>query len=231
MPQPVHQPIHSTTLPDRAMSFLLGQELKAPLIALKLQAESSGSTQSVIQAEHALRVIDNVLLYQRIQTDQHELELGPVHIGSALTEVLTQMQTYLDSVGCEAEVYVQHGITTVDSNRSALVSALESMLQSIVAAAKRPSPVSWHVFRVKDGIRISLTNNSVDLSTISMPSAQGFTTSTQPVQGIAGPATSLITAHGLLDALGGTMRKVHRRGGEEQGFGVTLQASAQLMLV
>lgn len=231
MPTAVNTSISATMLPDRTMAFLLGLELKTPLIALKLAAEQSGDVQSVVRAEQALRTIDSVMLCQRLQADQQQLQLEPVHIGSIMSDILDSLQSELETLGYENEIYVQHGITTVDADRNALRAGLECMLQTVIAAAQRPSPIKWHVFSTKDGVRISLTNNSVDLSTISMPSTDMAIASTQPVQGIAGSSTQLITAKSLFEALGGKMRKVRRQGGEQQGFGVTLQASAQLMLV
>jgi hypothetical protein len=231
MPQAIQRDIESSSVPDISMAFMLGVELKNPLIALKLAAERAGNETSVRQAEQALRTIDSVMLYQRLQASQQQLALEPIHIGSVMTDVLGTMQTHLDSLGYESEIHMQHGITTVDADKNALRTGLECMLEAMLSAAHRPSPITWHVFKAKDGIRISMTNNSVDVAGLTMPSIDQLHGSTQPVQGLAVAATHLVTAQGIFGALGGTMRKVRRSGGKMQGFGVTLRASQQMTLV
>ncbi|MFT4532512.1 MAG: hypothetical protein ACI9T8_000535 [Candidatus Saccharimonadales bacterium] len=211
--------------------FMMGEELKKPLTVIKALSESSTIGSPItLEARKALRTIDNVLLYQRLASEQTELVLTPVHLGSALTQVAADLQPLSIERGCETEVFIQSGIATVDVDRAALKSGLESLWQAVLSMTERPSPLSWHIFRTSKGIRISITNNSLDLSKVSFAStSSNIGRSRQPIAGIAGPATDLLTAHGIFEMLGSNLAKITREG--KSGLAVTLPISAQLALV
>lgn len=225
--------------PNRAMNrfdegnliFMLGEELKKPLTAIKALAENnSGKTAISLEARKALRTIDNVLLYQQLSSDQLALELTPVHIGNTLTKVATDLEPLSIERGCETEIYIQSGISAVDVNMQVLQSGLESLWQAVLGMTERPSPLNWHVYRAGNGIRVVVTNNSIDLSKVTLSSAQSSVgNSRQPMAGIAGPATDLLTARSMFELIGGNLSKMHKDG--NSGLGITLPISPQLALV
>jgi hypothetical protein len=95
---------------------------------------------------------------------------------------------------------------------------------------EKPSPVSWHVYRTAQGIRVAVVNNSLDMKKVSLSTKRTSAgKSKQPIAGIAGPATDLMTAKVLFTLLGSTLTKITKEG--QQGLAVTFRPSAQLALV
>ena len=214
--------------------FMMGEELKKPLTVIKALAESGQESQQsrmiILESKRALRSIDNIIFYKRIDADQMSLPLSPIHIGSTLTQVARDLQPLGYEYGCETEVFIQSGITTVSAHSQVLRSSIESLWQSVIAMTKKPSAMTWYVNRTKAGIKITIINNSIDLSKVGLRKTNNAVgLSSQPLNGVAGPATDLVVATKLLAILGGKLRKTKIRGIE--GFTVTLPISEQLALV
>lgn len=216
---------------EHKLVFMLGEELKVPLTAIKLLAENGSDAQAIsLEARKALRTVDNMLLYQQLSANQTMLQLEPVHVGSTLTQVANDLAPLSIQFGCETEVFIQSGINTVDVDSSLLRAGIESLWQSVLGMTDRPSPVVWHVYRNNQGIRVAVINNSLDLSKLKLANSyKNAGKSRQPFSGIAGPATDLVTAKGLFSLLGSKVTKITKEG--QQGFAVTLRPSAQLALV
>ena len=155
------------------------------------------------------------------------MNLEPVHIGSALTNVSKDLQPLSIEKGCETEVFIQSGLDPIDSDPKILTTGLESLWQAVLGMTMRPSPIVWKVYRTQQGIRVAVINNSVDLSKVKLFSNE--IKSRQPIAGIAGPATDLFTATGIFRALGTNVSKIHTEG--LHGLAVTLPISKQLALV
>jgi hypothetical protein len=218
-------------VPEHKLVFMMGEELKKPLTIIKLLADNNPDNSAIgLEARRALRTVDNLLLFQQLSTDQTSLLLEPVHVGSTLTQVANDLNPLSIEFGCETEVFIQSGITTVDVDSSLLKSGIESLWQAMLGMTEKPSPLSWHVYKTQSGIRIAVVNNSVDMSKISLKRSGSVAgTSRQPFAGIAGPATDLVTAKGLFNLLGADLAKVIKDG--KHGLAVTLNASRQLELV
>ncbi len=216
---------------EHKLVFMMGEELKKPLTAIKLLAENRSDMATVsLEARKALRTIDNILMYQQFSSEQTALVLEPVHIGSTLTQVANDLRPLSQEFGCETEVFIQSGISTVDVDKSVLRSGIESMWQAVLGMTERPSPLSWHVYRTNRGIRIAVINNSIDLSKVKLSqNSKNEGKSRQPFAGIAGPATDLVTAKGLFGLMDSQLSKVTKDG--QHGLAVTLNPSAQLALV
>lgn len=218
---------------DSNLIFMMGEELKKPLTAIKALSESNqdGSEKAIsLEAQRALRTIDNIVLLQQLSSEQISLNLMPIHIGSTLTQVSDYLQPLSLERGCETEVFIQSNISTVDVDKQVLKSGIESLWQALLGLTSRPSPLTWSVYRTKNGIRISVVNNSVDLSKVSFSKANNFNKySKQPIAGVAGSATDLLTARGLFELMGSGIRKVRKDG--NSGLAVTLPVSDQLALV
>jgi hypothetical protein len=216
---------------ENELVFMMGEELKKPLTNIKLLAENQSDTSTIgLEAHRALRTIDNIILFQQLSSDQLALSLEPIHIGSTLSSVATQLQPFSMEFGCETEVFIQSGINTVDTDREVLKSGLESLWQAMLGMTERPSTLSWHVYKSPKGIRVALLNNSVDLSKVSFSkNTYSAGSSRQPFAGVAGPATDLITASGLFSLLGSSLTKIKK--GSQQGLAVTLRTSTQLALI
>ena len=216
-------------LSNQDVLFLIGEELKRPLSTIKLLAESQASPDKIsLEAKIAMKTLDYILLFQRISHQQQELQLEPVHIGSALTAVKYDMEPISLQRGCETEIYVQSGVSAVDANRQVLRSAIESLWQAAIGLTQRPSPIRWHIYNSSSGIRLVVTNNSIDMKDIALDVSK-TTPSKQTNAGLSGPATDLLTAQGMFGALGTTLRKTRIDG--LQGISVTLPHSQQLTLV
>jgi hypothetical protein len=214
--------------------FMLGEELKKPLTAIKALAEfghENDQTRTIIlESRKALRTIDNMMLYKRLDRDQTALDLVPVHIGSALTQVAHDLKPLALEHGCETEVFIQSGIESVSAHSGALRSSIECLWQAVISMTQQPSAMTWHISRSKAGVQMTLTNSSIDLSQVTLKKDnQTIGISSQPYKGISGSATDLVIAAKLLDILGGTLRKTKKHG--VYGFTVTLPISEQLAFI
>jgi|GEM_PF-2338840 len=211
--------------------FMMGEELKKPLTVIKALAEYSHENDQsrtiILESKKALRTIDNMLLFKRIDADQLALQLSPVHVGSTLTQVAHDLQPLAAGRGCETEVFIQSGISSVNAHAGALKSSIECLWQAMITMTEKPSAMTWHVSRNKNGVQVSLTNSSIDLSRVALGRKNvAIGSSSQPYMGVSGAATDLILAHKLFLILGGTLRKTKKQGSE--GFTVTLPISEQL---
>lgn len=232
MPRQISPEIgQSRQFSEHNLVFMMGEELKKPLTAIKLLAENNANLSTIsLEARRALRTVDNVLLYQQISTEQVSLLLEPIHLGSTITQVAHDLKPLSIEFGCETEVFIQPGMTTVDVDNSVLRSGIESLWQAVLGMAERPSPLTWHVYRTKQGIRVAVINNSMDLKKVSLSYRQSSAgKSRQPFAGIAGPATDLMTARALFMLLGSPLTKISKEG--HYGLAVTFKPSAQLALV
>jgi hypothetical protein len=214
--------------------FMMGEELKKPLTVIKALAEfgleNDQSRTIIVESRRALRTIDNMMLYKRIDSSQTMLDLGPVHVGSTLTQVAHDLLPLALEHGCETEVFIQSGIESVSAHPGALKSSIECLWQAVISMTQKPSAITWHVSKNKQGIQITLTNSSIDLSHVTLKkNNRAIGVSAQPYKGVSGSATDLVLAAKFLDFLGGTLRKTTRRGVD--GFTVTLPISEQLAFI
>ncbi len=211
--------------------FMLGEELKKPLTVIKALSETDSSQRSIaLHAQKALRTIDNVLLTRQINENQIQLDLTAVHVGSVLANVSEQLTPLSIEHGCETEVYIQSNISSVTADRAILVSGFESIWHTMIGLTNRPSTLRWSVYRSGKVIRVALTNNSVDLSKVTLGDSGSVAgSSTQPISGLAGPATDLSIAQQLFRSLNTQITKVHREG--MSGLAVSFEPSTQLSLV
>ena len=208
--------------------FLLGEELKQPLIAISQLSELQGHDETVnVYAKKALRSIDNMLLYGSIHSGQSQLRLEPVHVGSAIHDVSVAMEPLMRSAGCHTDIKIQSSLSPVDVDKRVLQGALQGMWQALLGTITKPSDVICRAQNAKGGIRVSITSSGANIDELSL--AQANTKSTQPVKSIAGPATDLIAAHGMLELLGSNMTT--SRGKQAVGFGVTFRVSKQLQVI
>jgi hypothetical protein len=232
MPRKVSPEIgQNSHVTEHKLVFMMGEELKKPLTAIKMLSEASDSNAKInLEAQKALRTVDNILLYQQLSWNQLALVTEPVHVGSTITEVANNLRGLSVEFGCETEVYIQHGISTVDVDKNILKSGIESLWQAVITMTEKPSPLVCHVYRTNQGIRLAIVNNSIDLSKVKLSSSNANAgVSKQPFQGIAGPATDLVTARGLFGILGSELSKVTKNG--VKGLAVTFKPSTQLELI
>ncbi len=217
--------------------YMLGEELKKPLTTIKALSElnqNSAANSITLEVKKALRTIDNVLLHQQLTDRQTYLDLGPIHIGSTLTDVANDLKPLSISYGCDTEVFIQSGLSSVHAHPAALKSGLESLWQAVLQMTLKPSTMTWHVYKShikSEGVRISLTNSSIDLSDVSLgaSSTKNAGHSKQPITGVSGSSTDLLTASNFFHLVGGKLQKTKKDG--KTGFAVTLPLSTQLSFV
>lgn len=208
--------------------FLLGEEIKQPLIAISQLSELKDSGSSInAHAKEALRTIDNILLYQRVSSGQTALKLEPVHVGSTIRDVSEVMEPLMRTAGCRTEVRIQHSLSPVDVDRQVLNGALQGLWQALMSTMTDPSEIVCRAHRTKGGIRLSLTSLKADVTNLSFKRAN--VKSFQPMSAVAGPVTDLLAAHGMFELLGSSLTKTE--GKTFSGFGVTLKISQQLQIV
>lgn len=227
---PMEQDQSDIHFSEHDLVFMMGEELKKPLTVIKALADTKSDDETIsIEARRALRTIDNILLYQRIAKDQMSLALEPVHLGSALIDVVESLRPLSMAFGCETEVFIQSGTMPVDADRSVLTAGIESLWQAVLGLTKSPSAVSWQLQRKSNGARLIVTNATLDISKIALNRHTQAGKSRQPFSGHAGPATDLLTAQALFHTLGARLSKYHTD--SASGFTVTLKNNPQLALV
>lgn len=209
--------------------FMLGEELKQPLIAIKVLAENSENVAIQLEAKRALRSIDNLLYYQQLSRRQQSLQFTTVHVGDAFTDVSHYLQPLSLERGCETEIKIQSGVGPVYADPTALRLAIESLWQAVITMTQKPSPLNWHMYKSNNSVRLIVINSSLDLTKVrfSSQSVRNFTK--QPYSGIAGPATDLLTSNGIFTMLGGQLTKVRKDG--LPGLAISLPISKQLSFV
>ncbi len=214
---------------SRDLLLLLGEELKRPLVAISQLAElqDEKATGVIVHASQALNTIDNILFFQRVSSGQTSLKLEPVHVGSAMHDVAQVMEPVMKASGCRTELVVQHGLSPVDVDKKLLTSALVSLWQGFMNTVTEPSEVICRARKTSNGIRLSLQSSGSGINEIKL--SGGNRKSIQPIKGLAGPATDILTAQGMFNLLGAELRR--SSSGSSVGFGVTLKVSRQLQMV
>jgi len=213
---------------NKDLLFLLGEEIKQPLIAISQISELEGFDESInAQTKRALRTIDNILLYGRVHSGQVALQLEPVHVGSTIREVSEAMEPIMRASGCHTDIRIQKSLSAVDVDRRVLRAALQGMWQTILGNVSAPTDIVCKAQKTQDGIRLSLTSKNAQLDNLSL--SQVNTESSQPVSAIAGSAADLLTSQGMFELLGAKLSKATGR--KRAGLGVTLKVSKQLQIL
>jgi len=228
----VTEAIDASEESTKQLLLLMGEELKISLIGIAQLSELKENHETIrLKAQQALRTIDNILLYQRLHSGQQQLQLEPVHIGSAVHDVAYTMKPMMDYFDCSLEVDIQHGLAPVDVDRKVLYAGMASLWQAFLGTMQldKPSVLQCRAYRGRDGVRITLLSKSVQTDKLSLFSKSGRWTSKQPLKDIAGPATDIIAAKGMFYLLGGELRKTTAVA--THGLGVTFAASKQLQMV
>jgi hypothetical protein len=212
----------------KELLLLLGEEIKQPLVAIAQLAEIQSGNDIQAHAAKALKTIDNVLLYQRIHSGQTALQLQPVHIGSTIQEVAHSMEPIMKAAGCRTELIIQHGLSPVDADRRLLSSALQSLWQAFLGTIQTDhAEIICRAKKTPQGVRVSLHSKQASIDDLHF--AKSNSASSQPLTGIAGPATDLLTANGMFELLGAELTKSSTP--SLSGIGATLIISKQLQMI
>lgn len=215
---------------DRNLLLMMGEEVKQSLIAIAQLAEiNTGSDTGEIQvfARKALKTIDNIELFQRLNSGQTSLVFEPVHVGSTMQDVAVNMQPLMRVAGCKTELHIQHGLSPVDVDKNVLSGALYGLWQAFLGVVKEGSDIYCSAKRTSSGVRLTLRSSTASLEGLSLHKVNEQ--SVQPIVSIAGSATDLLTSKNLFAILGGTITKIS--GSHGVGLGVTLPLSRQLQMI
>jgi len=208
--------------------FLLGEEVKQPLIAISQLSELKDKGEIInVQAKKALRTIDNILLFNKVNSGQTALKLEPVHIGSTIAEVAHDMEPMMRQAGCRTEIRIQRSLEPIDVDRKVFKGAVLGLWQALLGTMPSNSQVRCVAQKSSGGVRLSLTSMDAKVDNLSLKNAN--LQSTQPITAVAGPATDLLAARGMFGVLGGELVKTE--GNKLSGFGVTLKTSPQLQML
>lgn len=214
---------------SQELLLLLAEELKQPLVAISQLAElqDDGGLQSLAHASRALKTIDNITLYHRINSGQMSLRMEPVHVGSTIAEVAHSMESIMKSAGCHTELVIQHGLSPVTADRRLLISALQSLWQGFLSTMPEGSFVECRARKTPLGVRLSLHGKNALISEIKFSNTN--LSSSQPIAGLAGSSADIITARGMFALLGAELSKSSTK--QIAGIGATLRISHQLQMV
>ena len=214
----------------RELLLLVGEQLKQPLVTIahltELQ-ETASNREIRAYAQQALATIDAILLYQHISSGQQALSLEPVHVGSAIHDVAHSMQSAHDVTGSEIEIIIQHGLSPVTTDRRVFASALQSLWQAVLSSLSKPDTITCYAHKTPKGIRLALRSASTGIHSLDI--AKMNTSSSQPINGIAGPSTDFLTARAMFSLLDTSITKSTSKA--MTGLGVTLSPSQQLSIV
>lgn len=223
------QPPASTEGYSKELLLLLGEELKQPLVAIRqlaeLQAEAGLDVSA--HASRALKTIDNITYYHRLNSGQMSLNLEPIHVGSTISEVARSMEPIMRSAGCRTELVIQHGLSPVTADRRLLISALQSLWQGFLGTMPSGSYIECRARKTPSGVRLSLHGRNALMNEVKFSSTN--LSSTQPITGLAGSSADIITARGMFALLGADLSKSSSK--QIAGIGATLQISHQMQMV
>lgn len=212
---------------DQLLSMLC-EELKRPLVHIEQLAQLGGRDHMVrSEVQRALRTIESVLVYRRLSSGQLELRLEPVHVGSVMNDVMEIMAPQMEMSGCQYSLAIHASLQPVAADRLVLQHALISLWQAYITSAKDATTITCAAKRVAGGVRITITSDEVAFDSIELSKVN--LKSTQPLSGLAGAATDLLVARGILEYAGSRLSVSRFK--HTNGIGVTLPISKQLKFV
>jgi signal transduction histidine kinase len=212
-----------------SLLFMLGEELKSPLTTISMLAEQGESESIKAEAARALRTIDNILLYQRVSSEQQSLHLEPLHVGHTLTRALHTLQPLAKTTENTTSIHIQHGIRTITADAEVLYAGLVGIGQAILSLQDHASTTIWETTQTRHGVRIVVRSPKIQLEDVHIAAKTAVGWSRQPFKGLPNAGTDLVTAQGLFGLLGSVLRKTRRQGMD--GLVITFRPSDQLTLL
>ena len=139
----------------------LAHELKTPLTALRLAAESLGSNRFaeriVIEADRLSAIVDNLRQLAEIEAGRAVVERSPVEVDAVVREVTQH------AAGRPVQVTVSQGLM-VDADRAKLAQALGNLLDNAAKFSPPGSPIELHAEPVDGEVRITVRDHGLGIS-------------------------------------------------------------------
>lgn len=222
----------NTLLNDRQFLRMLSEEVKSHITTVRFMVEANTPGSDIdVELQRTLRTIEHTQLLWDIIANPTQLSLGPVHVGSTLFNVSEAMRPLARKRGSTAHISIQHGTHAVDADARVIAGGLACLWQAILDYLPAPqADMHWQVRNTAKGVQVRVVTAGLDLRSVARRSSvMRAGTSRQPFSSVAGPATDLVTAYGLLETLGAQIRQTTSQAGK--GLTFTLRASQQLSLV
>ncbi len=221
---------------ESRLLLALAEELKLPLLHISHQTElyqqQHGIELTNIQASarHALLLLDNYVLVQRLR--QQALVLEPVSVSSVLYDVAHALTPLAKQYDCSIQLIIEGKYGPVMSNKPALYSAMTSIGTSFIAASQQP--------KGKLVLAAHRTNGNIAAGAFSGVNGLGdrvlrqgralYGRARQPLQSFtAHPAAGIFIADEILALLGSELRTAQHN--NQKGLAALLTPSRQLALV
>jgi signal transduction histidine kinase len=139
----------------------LSHELKTPLTALRLAAESLGSNRFadriVIEADRLSAIVDNLRQLAEIEAGRTVVERSPVDVDAVVREVTQH------AAGRPVEVTVSDGLV-VEADRAKLAQALGNLLDNAAKFSPPGSPIELRAEPVDAEVRITVRDHGLGIS-------------------------------------------------------------------
>jgi light-regulated signal transduction histidine kinase (bacteriophytochrome) len=214
----------------------VAEELKLPLLQIAREAElaqSDSLSQIRATAEHALWLVDSLLLVQSVQREQ--LQLVPVTVSSVLYDVAHVLESIAKQYDCRLELDITGRYVPVLANRQLLESAFVGLGGALITAIQADTPskriVRLSAHKTKQGIVTGCFADSVGLSEVALEKGRKlYGKARQPLKDFSSQAgAGVFIADTLFSAMQTPLRIARHHG--QQGLAVTLTPSSQLALV
>lgn len=211
----------------------LAEDLKLPLLQIAREAElaQAGSLERVQAiAEHALWLVDSLLLVQTVK--QEQLALEPVTVSSMLYDVAQVLDTIAKQYNCKLDLDIAGKFVPVMANRQLLESAFVGIGGAVIAAqVEQAKTITFSAHRTAAGIVAGCYSDMSGLNeTLLKRGRVLYGKARQPLKDFtAQSGAGVFIADALLEAMQVRLRTARHHG--RQGLAVTLLPSSQLALV
>jgi len=160
---------------ERAME--LTHELRSPLTAIlgyagllaKHQAPDPAVEEAYVESiasssNYMLRLVNNILDLQRLESGRQPVQLRPVEVDRVLEEALAATQPAVDEKGINTTLSIEPGLPSVITDELLLRRAVDNLLSNAVKYTRPGDHIRLSAAREGEGVAISVADTGIGLT-------------------------------------------------------------------
>jgi NtrC-family two-component system sensor histidine kinase KinB len=137
-------------------------ELKTPLALIRALSEEIDTPELAAQFNdaslRALKLIDSIVLAQRVSNQQLELPLTPVDIASVIDETAYSLQTTAEANGQDLSVRISRRLPTVMGHKPSVQRMVYGLFDVVLRAGKPDQKIRIDARRHGETVNVSVTD-------------------------------------------------------------------------